>query len=133
MVNLYRRPLHIGAAAWKRGVAASNNGFTKLHPALDIAAARRTPVYSIRAGRVIQVGYDRIRGHFIRIQHSKGVVSKFEHLDEPPKLKVGQRVTGLWRRIGYVGQSGTATGSHLHFAIAVKDVPVDPDPWLRKH
>jgi murein DD-endopeptidase MepM/ murein hydrolase activator NlpD len=133
MPNLYRRPLHGGSPAWRRGVAASNNGFKRGHRALDIAAPRRTKVFSIRAGRVLERGYDSVRGHYLRIQHSRGVVALYQHLDERPRLSAGKRIIGLWRFIGYVGATGIATGPHLHFAISIHGVEVDPDPWLRKH
>jgi murein DD-endopeptidase MepM/ murein hydrolase activator NlpD len=114
-------------------VAASNNGFTKRHPALDIAAAKRTRVYSIRAGKVAAKGYDKVRGHWVTLKHWRGIESTYEHLDAASPLGIGQRVRTLWGSIGYVGETGIATGPHLHLAIFVNGKPVDPDSWLTKH
>jgi murein DD-endopeptidase MepM/ murein hydrolase activator NlpD len=42
----------------------------------------------------------------------------------------GQHVT-RGQVIGYVGQSGRATGPHLHYEVRVHNVPVNPHKYLR--
>jgi murein DD-endopeptidase MepM/ murein hydrolase activator NlpD len=47
-------------------------------------------------------------------------------------LRVGDQIE-VGDFIGLVGQTGMATGNHLHFEVHVNDVPVDPFAWLKTH
>lgn len=88
-----------------------------LHPfnAIDVANKCGTPVYAAAAGIVQKAGYIPIGGNRVRILHSNGVVTYYGHFS---KILVvpGQRVV-QGQEIGLMGQTGHATGCHVHFDV----------------
>ena len=104
------------------------------HTGLDIAAPQGTPVYAAADGTVTEAGYDsegeQSRGNYIRILHSgDGDWSTlYAHLDSCA-VAAGETVTA-GQVIGYVGDSGYAFGSHLHFELLQNGVPVDPEAYV---
>jgi hypothetical protein len=111
----------IGSPFGPRGI-----GF---HPGIDLPAPTGTPVGAAGAGRVIFAAYDPSGyGRLVEIAHGGGVVSMYAHLSSF-SVGMGQSVaTGT--RVGRVGSSGEATGSHLHFEVRVRGAAVDPVPAL---
>lgn len=94
------------------------------HDGVDIAAAKGTPVVAAADGKVLEAGYDENHGNSIRIAHADGYTSMYAHLASCD-VKQGQRVTG-GQRIGTVGDTGRATGPHLHFELARDGRRLDP-------
>lgn len=87
----------------------------RFHAGIDISAPRGTPVNSSMSGKVTYAGWRRGYGLVVVIDHGKGVETVYAHCSKLA-VKVGQQVnTG--QRIGYVGNTGVATGSHLHFEV----------------
>ena len=97
-------------------------GKVKPHTAVDYAAPKGTPVYSIGEGKVSLCGWDPTGGgNRIRIKHPQGYESCYMHLSGFAKgIRVGSTVH-QGQLIGYVGATGTATGPHLDFR-----KPLDP-------
>ena len=97
---------------------------TRLHPifrtvrphlAIDYAAPAGTPVVAIGRGRVEFVGWRNGYGNVVDIRHSGNYMSRYAHFSRFSKhLRRGQSVDP-GDVIGYVGQTGHATGPHLHF------------------
>jgi murein DD-endopeptidase MepM/ murein hydrolase activator NlpD len=85
------------------------------HLAIDYAAPFGTPVVAVGRGRVEFAGWRSGYGNVVDIRHSENYLSRYAHFSRfAPELRVGQWVeTG--DVIGYVGQTGHATGPHLHF------------------
>ena len=85
------------------------------HLAIDYAAPFGTPVVAIGRGQVEFAGWRSGYGNVVDIRHSENYLSRYAHFSRlAADLRVGQRVeTG--DVIGYVGQTGHATGPHLHF------------------
>lgn len=85
------------------------------HLAIDYAAPFGTPVVTIGRGQVEFAGWRSGYGKVVDIRHSENYLSRYAHFSRfAPDLREGQWVeTG--DVIGYVGQSGHATGPHLHF------------------
>ena len=85
------------------------------HQAIDYAAPFGTPVVAIGRGRVEFAGWRSGYGNVVDIRHSENYLSRYAHFSRfAPNLRIGQSVeTG--DVIGYVGQTGHATGPHLHF------------------
>jgi len=85
------------------------------HQAIDYAAPFGTPVVAIGRGRVEFVGWRSGYGNVVDVRHSENYLSRYAHFSRfAPNLQLGQSVeTG--DVIGYVGQTGHATGPHLHF------------------
>jgi len=85
------------------------------HLAIDYAAPPGTPVVAIGAGRIDFIGWQNGYGNVIDIRHAGNYTSRYAHFSRfAPNLHTGQPVSA-GEVIGYVGQTGNATGPHLHF------------------
>jgi len=105
------------------------NGEGKFHSGLDIEAPYGTPVRAAAdgeaTGQEMGAGY----GRQVVLNHGHDVLTVYGHLSSVAVLP-GQHVT-RGQVIGYVGQSGRATGPHLHYEVRVHNVPVNPHKYLR--
>ncbi len=99
------------------------------HRGLDFRSPMGNPVKSTADGIVILVGDHYYAGNSIYIDHGNGVVSMYFHLSKP-LVKEGDKVQ-RGQAIGLSGQSGRATGPHLHFSLSVLGKLVDPDPLFK--
>lgn len=85
------------------------------HMAIDYAAPEGTPVVAIGKGQVAFVGWRRGYGNVVDILHSGGYTSRYAHFSRFAKGVRKGRAVDAGDVIGYVGQTGHATGPHLHF------------------
>ena len=94
------------------------------HEGIDVSAPMGSPIEAPAAGVVTDSRWEAGYGNKIVIDHGFGIVTKFAHAS---KLLVhtGQRVS-RGQRIALVGNSGLATGPHLHYEVHVKGRPVNP-------
>ena len=98
----------------------------KPHYAVDYAAPTGTPVWAAGDGRVTFKGRLGGLGRAVKIRHPNGYVSIYGHLSRFSRdIKVGSIVQQK-QVIGYVGQSGTATGPHLDYRLKYDNKYVDP-------
>ena len=99
------------------------------HYGLDIAAPEGSPVIAPAPGTVRLVASDFfLTGGTVIIDHGFGVQSVFIHMIAV-KAKVGTHVQ-QGELIGHVGQTGRATGPHLHWGMNWLDVRLDPAFWV---
>ncbi len=98
---------------------------TIFHSGTDYAAPWGTPVVAAGDGIVKFVGRKGGYGKVITLKHNERVKTLYAHLLKYADLTVGEKVS-QGEIIGYVGQSGRATGPHLHFEIQLDEVAVDP-------
>jgi murein DD-endopeptidase MepM/ murein hydrolase activator NlpD len=85
------------------------------HLAIDYAAPAGTPVVAIGRGHIEFAGWRAGYGNVVDIRHSGNYLSRYAHFSRfAGKLRRGQPVDA-GDVIGYVGQTGHATGPHLHF------------------
>lgn len=99
---------------------------TRPHHGIDYAAPSGTPVWAVADGKVIYRGWAGGFGNLVKIRHARGYVSYYGHLSRfMSNLQVGQTVRQK-QLIGYVGQTGLATGPHVCFRIAHNGRYVDP-------
>jgi murein DD-endopeptidase MepM/ murein hydrolase activator NlpD len=94
------------------------------HNGLDIAAAEGTPIKATANGTVIDAGNFFFSGNMIYLDHGQGIISLYAHLKEIA-VKPGD-VIKQGQIIGKLGQTGRATGPHLHFAIIANQTLIDP-------
>jgi biotin carboxyl carrier protein len=94
------------------------------HEGIDVTAPMGTPIEAPAAGVVIETGWESGYGNTVSIDHGYGIVTKFAHTSKI-LVREGQRVT-RGQRIALVGNSGLATGPHLHYEVHVNGRPVDP-------
>jgi murein DD-endopeptidase MepM/ murein hydrolase activator NlpD len=98
----------------------------KSHPAIDYVAPIGTPIKTVGDGTITRKGYTRANGNFVEITHSNGYSAIYLHMNGFARgMKKGKRVT-QGQRIGYVGQTGLATGPHLCFRMRRYGKPVNP-------
>lgn len=102
------------------------------HTGIDIGADEGSPVMAYQSGVVVFAGVNGGYGKCIIIDHGT-FRTLYSHLSSYD-VQQGEQVTG-GQEIGKVGQTGVATGPHLHFEIRIKEgnniKPVDPAPYLK--
>ena len=97
------------------------------HMGTDFAAPEGTPVQATGPGIVAFAGQQGGYGNLVILRHDKGITTYYGHLSAFANgLKVGARVQ-QGQLIAYVGQTGWATGPHLHYEYRVKNVYQDPE------
>jgi murein DD-endopeptidase MepM/ murein hydrolase activator NlpD len=101
-------------------------GYSRPHMGVDWAAPIGTPVFAAGNGTISSAGWDSGYGRRIEVEHANGYITTYNHLSgfargakEGAHVKQGQV-------IGYLGQTGLATGPHLHYEILVNGHFVDP-------
>lgn len=97
------------------------------HFGIDYAARKGTPVSAAADGVVIDKGYDKGIGNFVKIRHKNArFVTLYGHLSRFGQgIDKGVRVKQK-EIVGYVGSTGLATGPHLHYAFYDNGRPVNP-------
>ena len=101
-------------------------GYTRMHTGTDFAASIGTPVFAAGNGTVQSVGWDAGYGRRIELHHANGYETTYNHLSAFARgLHKGERVR-QGQVIGYIGQTGLATGPHLHYEVLVNGHFVDP-------
>ncbi|MGV8059672.1 MAG: peptidoglycan DD-metalloendopeptidase family protein [Smithellaceae bacterium] len=101
----------------------------ELHKGLDIATKRGKEVIATADGLVVESCYQTDDGNIVKIDHSHGFVTAYAHLSKIA-VKQGTRVK-RGDLVGYVGDTGRSTGSHLHYAVYINKVPVNPRRYLK--
>ena len=98
----------------------------KAHNGVDYAAKRNTPVKSSGDGVISFIGRQSGYGRTVEIKHGGNIKTLYAHLERfNAKLKVGSKVK-QGEIIAYVGDSGQATGPHLHFEFWQGEIRSDP-------
>ena len=89
-----------------------------LHDGTDIAGCGYgSNIFAAESGQVVTVSYKYDNGQYIVIHHDNGYYTMYAHLCSGcTYVKVGERVT-RGQPIGGMGQTGFATGVHLHFSV----------------
>jgi murein DD-endopeptidase MepM/ murein hydrolase activator NlpD len=98
----------------------------RAHKGVDYAAANGTPVMAAGDGKVIFRGTKGGYGYTVILQHGGNITTLYAHLSKfNRKATIGSRVK-QGQVIGYVGQSGLATGPHLHYEYRKNGVHMNP-------
>ncbi|GAB3220168.1 M23 family metallopeptidase [Spirosoma arcticum] len=96
----------------------------RFHQGVDVRAPLGMVVKATAAGIVKRVGHDPALGVFVQLQHAFGFETTYGHL-KGYCVKPGQSIE-LNEEIGRVGQTGLATGPHLHYTIKKNGSVLDP-------
>ena len=126
-------PHSFGTAGNRFGAARSGH----THQGQDVLAACGTPLVSVMNGTVQYAGYQSAAGNYIVIDNN-GTSDDFVymHLAYPATIRTVNAPVAAGQQIGVVGQTGDATGCHLHFEYWQGDWyggghPIDPLPFLQ--
>ena len=103
-------------------------GDWRFHSGVDLAGPMGTPIYATRSGVVKAATYNSSAGYYVSIDHQDGFSSSYLHMTHYI-VDVGDYVSA-GQVIGYMGSTGTSTGSHLHFSIYYNGSSVNPADYI---
>jgi murein DD-endopeptidase MepM/ murein hydrolase activator NlpD len=127
---LYRNPIDKGHITSLYGWRSDPfTGSREFHAGLDIGASEGTPVHAARDGRVEDVGVSDPLGRYVVVTHPGGYQTVYGHLSAI-NVTIGQPVS-TGSILGAVGQTGLATGPHLHFEVRTMAGTRDPLQLIR--
>ena len=98
------------------------------HYGIDFAVPEGSEIYSTANGIVAKTGFDSVKGNYILIKHSDTYSTFYSHLQQV-SVKTGEK-TSKGQVIGYAGNTGVSTGSHLHYEVYKDGERVDPGNYL---
>lgn len=123
----------LDTAAWRISDAYGKRidpftGKSALHQGVDLACAAGTAVRAVQGGVVTAAAYSPSYGNHLRILHPDGCETRYAHLQY---LYVRQgEVVQAGQTLGTVGQTGRATGAHLHLELWQQGAACDPAALL---
>jgi murein DD-endopeptidase MepM/ murein hydrolase activator NlpD len=102
------------------------SGKYRFHSGVDYAATTGTPIFAASSSTVKFKGWQRGYGWTVVLQHDDEQYSSlYAHMSKFADIEVGQKIKqGVV--IGYIGQSGSATGPHLHYEVRLDNQPQNP-------
>jgi len=131
----YGSPIDNGLMKYPLKYERVSSGFSKhrwhpilkkytAHNGIDLVAKYGTPVMSVGDGIIEVASRGKRAGRYVKISHRDGMETMYAHLSRI-RCHSGQTIKkgGI---IGYVGNSGMSTGTHLHFEYRVNGIPTDP-------
>jgi Membrane proteins related to metalloendopeptidases len=142
---IFQRPIHLPAndlvdETYLYGSTAK--GTREPHHGVEFPNRSGTPVYAAANGTVVFAGPDvaaiyspwpNFYGNLVVLQHKDNLFTLYAHLSKIDVETNG--VVGVGTKIGEVGRTGVAVGSHLHFEVRRGDVQdyfstQNPELWL---
>lgn len=123
------------------GRITSHYSFARFHPiekvikphlGIDFAAPIGTPVLAAADGILIEKFQNSGNGLYLKIKHSEAFISQYLHLSRFSEISVGRKVQ-KGEIIGYVGQTGLATGPHLCYRLWEYGKQVNPMKATNTH
>lgn len=103
-------------------------GKSAFHRGLDLACAAGTAVQAVQGGVVTAAAYSPSYGNHLRILHPDGCETRYAHL-QYLYVRPGE-VVQAGQTLGTVGQTGRATGAHLHLELWQQGTACDPAALL---
>ena len=98
----------------------------RAHKGIDFAAKTGTPIYATGKGTIKKIGYTKDYGNRVMIKHANQYETLYGHMSRFRKgLRKGQFVQQK-QIIGYVGQTGLASGPHVHYEMRIRGRHVNP-------
>jgi murein DD-endopeptidase MepM/ murein hydrolase activator NlpD len=102
----------------------------KFHYGIDIASPIGTPIRAALPGTVTFSGWKQGYGLTVIISHADGYTTQYSHNSEN-LVQVGEHINQK-QPIALVGQSGRATGPHLHFEVKQEGKTINPLPFFAR-
>ena len=121
-----------------QGTVSSTFGLRRLlneqprasHSGLDIAAPEGERIVAPAAGSVLALGDYFFNGNTILLDHGHGLITMYCHLSSIEVVLEDKVIAG--QTIGRVGKTGRVTGPHLHWAVSLNNVRVNPTLFLEE-
>jgi murein DD-endopeptidase MepM/ murein hydrolase activator NlpD len=117
-------PAHGWLTGYFGGRSDPFSGEPAFHQGLDISTEKGQPVYATADGTVESATYTGDYGNLVVLKHGFDLTTRYGHLNGFA-VKPGQTVT-RGEVIGYVGATGRATGSHVHYEILANGKLINP-------
>ncbi len=105
------------------------NGRTARHEGVDLVGEENAKVYSAAPGIVKIASRYGSYGNLVEIDHGFGITTRYAHLKKI-MVRKGDEV-GVEQLIGIQGETGRATGPHLHYEVRVNNYPRDPERFMQ--
>lgn len=103
----------------------------KQHKAVDLYGTPKSVVWAPQDGIVVIKNRYAHSGNTVVIDHGCSILSLFFHLDSFAPIEVGQKIK-KGNPLGTIGQTGQATGYHLHVELRIHNIAVDPLEWTKQ-
>lgn len=100
------------------------NGEIKMHEGIDVGAPKGTPIVSPADGIVVDRGSKTGYGKLVKIDHGYGIETVYAHAKKI-LVKRGDKVK-RGDPVALVGDTGHATGPHLHYEVRFEGISVNP-------
>jgi murein DD-endopeptidase MepM/ murein hydrolase activator NlpD len=100
--------------------------YARMHTGVDWGAPIGTPIFAAGNGAIIEAGWDGGYGRRVEIQHANGYVTTYNHMSGFGRGVVEGAHVVQGQTIGYLGDTGLATGPHLHYEVIINGNFVDP-------
>ncbi len=105
------------------------NGEGAFHRGVDIQAGYGTAIIAPAGGVVRYADFMNGYGRAMVLDHGNGVTTLYGHMSG--FVVTEGQIVNRGDTLGYVGQSGRATGPHLHYEVRIFNTPVNPQRFLR--
>ncbi len=100
------------------------------HSGIDLAAPYGSPVVAAEDGIVVSERRDPEYGIMVDLRGRSGALTRYAHLASVATAIHSGSAIGRGMLLGAVGETGRATGPHLHFEVRIGEDPVDPAPYM---
>ena len=108
---------------------APGNGCAHFHNGIDLVSSYGAPIKAAAAGEVVYVGWNWADGAdpawIVVIAHAGNLKTWYAHMQPKRPVSVGQSVK-KGQIVGYEGNTGHATGAHLHWMVELNGNFVNP-------
>ena len=103
------------------------------HQGIDVVAPYGTPIRASGPGQVLYIGWNYADGYdpawIVIVAHSSGLETWYAHMQPVFPVRAGQSVNA-GQVVGFEGNTGHSTGAHLHWAVRLNGVFVNPRAFL---
>ena len=107
------------------------DGGYRLHNGTDLADGCNVNIYSAHGGTVTYAGWYGGLGEFIQIQNDGTYATGYGHIAAGKILVHDGQSVAPGQLIAKTGETGEATGCHLHFMVIIDGTPVNAVPFMR--
>jgi len=104
-------------------------GYSNFHPGIDLGCPIGTPIFATNNGVVEDAGWNNGGyGNWVKINNGNGLETVFGHMSNVI-VHAGQMVA-KGQLLGYSGDTGWATGPHLHYEVRQWGTAINPGPYM---